>query len=91
MMPLGQIHDGPLGVKTDSSPMSWWRYREVYYGMPKGVYHREMAGILGSTVLGLPTWLHDFWLGIGFHQIHHLNARVPCYKLRPCHEEAPEG
>jgi omega-6 fatty acid desaturase (delta-12 desaturase) len=68
----------------------WQHYvsGEVYYGMPRGVYHREMAAILGSTITGFPHWLHDFWLGIGYHHIHHLNARVPCYKLRQCHEEA---
>ena len=23
----------------------------------------------------------------GFHDLHHLNARIPCYNLRACHEE----
>ena len=29
-------------------------------------------------------------MNITEHHIHHLDARVPCYKLRECHEAMPE-
>lgn len=28
---------------------------------------------------------------IEYHHIHHLNAKVPLYRLRECHENAPAG
>ena len=30
-------------------------------------------------------------MGIEYHHIHHMFTKVPGYRLRECHEEAPEG
>ena len=46
-------------------------------------------GFYGSSFLQLPEWLKLFTAGIEYHHIHHLNARVPSYRLRACHDEAP--
>lgn len=48
-------------------------------------------GFYGSSYLILPEWLKIFTAGIEYHHIHHLNSRVPSYRLRECHEEAPLG
>ncbi|MBI3452143.1 MAG: fatty acid desaturase [Rhodospirillales bacterium] len=44
------------------------------------------AAIQGSTYLRLPRVLQWFTGNIGFHHVHHLNPRVPNYRLRECHE-----
>jgi omega-6 fatty acid desaturase (delta-12 desaturase) len=48
-------------------------------------------GMSGSTFLQVPWWLKWATVGIEYHHIHHLNARVPGYRLRECHEQAPKG
>jgi omega-6 fatty acid desaturase (delta-12 desaturase) len=45
------------------------------------------AAIRGSSYLRLPTALRFFSGNIGFHHIHHLNARVPNYNLPLAHAE----
>ena len=32
-----------------------------------------------------------FTMGIEYHHIHHMFTKVPGYRLRECHEQAPEG
>ncbi len=47
------------------------------------------ASMLGSSFLDLPPVLRWFTGNIGFHHIHHLNPRVPNYRLRACHNSHP--
>ena len=54
----------------------------------RGYYDNAMRG---STRFLLPDWLAFFTAGIEYHHIHHLNTRVPCYRLRECQEAAPQG
>lgn len=49
------------------------------------------ASIEGSSVLKMPAFLRFFSLGIEYHHIHHLMTKVPGYRLKQCHEEAPAG
>ena len=49
-----------------------WRFRD--------------AALRGSSCLRLPRVLQWFTGNIGFHHIHHLNPRVPNYRLQECHE-----
>ena len=42
--------------------------------------------MLGASWLALPRPLHWLTGNIGFHHIHHLNPRVPNYRLGPAHE-----
>lgn len=44
-------------------------------------------GMLGCSFLQVPALLSFFTLGIEYHHIHHLNAKVPSYRLQTCHEE----
>lgn len=50
--------------------------------------HKE-AALRGASFCTMPRWLGWFLADIGFHHVHHLDARVPCYRLRACHEENP--
>jgi acyl-lipid omega-6 desaturase (Delta-12 desaturase) len=47
------------------------------------------AALRGSSYLKLPTVLHFFTGNIGFHHVHHLNARIPNYNLARAHRENP--
>lgn len=47
------------------------------------------AALQGSTFLRLPPVLQWFTGNIGFHHVHHLNSRVPNYRLQECHESIP--
>jgi len=48
-------------------------------------FSKDEGAILGSTYIQIPWPLSYFSLGIEFHHIHHLNTRVPCYRIRACH------
>jgi omega-6 fatty acid desaturase (delta-12 desaturase) len=45
------------------------------------------AALRGSSYLRLPRVLEFFTGYIGFHHVHHLNARIPNYNLRRAHRE----
>jgi omega-6 fatty acid desaturase (delta-12 desaturase) len=44
------------------------------------------AALQGSSWFSLPGPLHWLTGNIGFHHVHHLNPRVPSYRLRAAHE-----
>ncbi|MBI1775838.1 MAG: fatty acid desaturase [Proteobacteria bacterium] len=48
------------------------------------------ASLRGSSYLRLPKLLQWFSGNIGFHHVHHLNPRVPNYRLQECHDGIPE-
>ena len=47
------------------------------------------AALRGSSYLRLPRVLQFFTGNIGFHHVHHLNARIPNYNLQRAHDENP--
>ncbi len=47
------------------------------------------ASLRGASYLKLPAVLRWFSGNIGFHHVHHLNPRVPNYRLQACHEALP--
>lgn len=49
----------------------------------------EQATLNGSSFYDLPQWLHWATGNIGYHHIHHLNPRVPGYRLPDCFKENP--
>jgi acyl-lipid omega-6 desaturase (Delta-12 desaturase) len=48
------------------------------------------AAMHGSSYLQLPAVLSWFTGNIGYHHIHHLDPRIPNYRLRACHREVAE-
>lgn len=45
------------------------------------------AGMKGSSYYALPVILQWFTANIGFHHIHHLDSRIPNYRLQKCFDE----
>ncbi|MCK9250889.1 MAG: fatty acid desaturase [Solirubrobacteraceae bacterium] len=45
------------------------------------------AALQGSSYLKLPKLLQYFSGNIGLHHVHHLNARIPNYRLQQAHDE----
>ncbi len=46
------------------------------------------AAMQGSSYYDLPPVLHWFTGNIGYHHIHHLDVRIPNYRLRECFESS---
>jgi len=47
------------------------------------------ASLEGAAFLNLPGPLRWFTGNIGFHHVHHLDPRIPNYRLRACHDASP--
>lgn len=60
--------------------VSWYRSKEWNF--------REVA-LEGSSYVKFPKLLQWFSGNIGFHHIHHINARIPNYNLEQCYQENP--
>jgi omega-6 fatty acid desaturase (delta-12 desaturase) len=45
------------------------------------------SGLLGSSLIQLPWVFKYFFMGIEYHHIHHMNAKIPGYNLQAYHEE----
>jgi len=59
-----------------------WRRREQWNFVE--------AALAGSSYYRLPAVLQWFTGSIGLHHIHHLDARIPNYRLQACHDANPE-
>ncbi len=55
---------------------------------PEWQFHA--AGLQGSSYLVLPKWLQWLTANIGLHHIHHVNSRIPNYRLPECYAREPE-
>jgi omega-6 fatty acid desaturase (delta-12 desaturase) len=49
------------------------------------------AALESSSFMRMPRWLHWFTANIGYHHLHHLNARIPFYRLPEAMSELPEA
>jgi omega-6 fatty acid desaturase (delta-12 desaturase) len=50
----------------------------------------QSAAVLGSSYYALPVIINWFTGHIGLHHIHHLNSRIPNYRLQECLKAIPE-
>ncbi len=64
---------------------------EDAYWRPGTDWNYVDAALQGSSYLKLPAFLRYFTGSIGFHHIHHLNARIPNYNLRRAHDAVAKG
>jgi omega-6 fatty acid desaturase (delta-12 desaturase) len=48
------------------------------------------AAMEGSSFYRLPAVLRWFSSNIGYHHVHHLNSRIPNYRLKQCYDAIPE-
>lgn len=62
----------------------------VQHQFPDAYWKREVeweswrASMEGATYFDLPAWLRWLTANIGLHHIHHLDARIPNYRLYEC-------
>ncbi|MGF1573889.1 MAG: fatty acid desaturase [Sumerlaeia bacterium] len=67
----------------------------VQHQFDEGYYRQHVewnyvdGALLGSSHLVLPKFLQWLTANIGLHHIHHLNARIPNYKLEDCMNNCP--
>jgi len=54
---------------------------EATYHAPDDEWRFVQAAVQGSSYLRLPAWLNWVSASIGLHHVHHLNARIPNYRL----------
>ncbi len=64
------------------------RFEQVRW-LRRGDWDPVVASLRGSSFLKLPKILQWFSGNIGFHHIHHLNPRVPNYRLQACYKADP--
>ena len=62
------------------------QYEDVYWARHEQ-WNFDAAALEGSSYYHLPAILQWFTGNIGFHHVHHLNARIPNYYLKSCHTE----
>lgn len=62
------------------------QYDEVYWSKGQE-WDYNTAALEGCSYLKLPKVFQWFTGNIGFHHIHHLNHKVPNYKLEECHRD----
>ncbi len=48
------------------------------------------AALESSSFLDVPAWMHWFTANIGYHHVHHLNAKIPFYRLPEAMQAMPE-
>jgi acyl-lipid omega-6 desaturase (Delta-12 desaturase) len=64
------------------------QFEDVYWENTDSWTYAD-AALRGSSFLDLPRWLHFFTGNIGYHHLHHLQARIPNYNLPRAHELHP--
>jgi len=64
------------------------QYEDVTWVRTNNWNYREIA-LEGSSFVKFPKVLQWFSGNIGFHHIHHINSRIPNYKLEKCYRENP--
>jgi omega-6 fatty acid desaturase (delta-12 desaturase) len=50
-------------------------------------WSQQGSGLLGSSFIQIPYLLKYFFMGIEYHHIHHMNAKIPGYNIQAYHEE----
>jgi omega-6 fatty acid desaturase (delta-12 desaturase) len=64
------------------------QFEDAYWETGTGWSYAD-AALRGSSFLKLPMVLRFCTGNIGYHHVHHLNARIPNYNLRRAHEDNP--
>ena len=65
------------------------QFEGVYWRRASG-WDRLQAAMEGCSFYRLPQPLRWISADIGYHHIHHLNARIPNYRLKRCYDAIPE-
>ncbi|PJK28579.1 fatty acid desaturase [Minwuia thermotolerans] len=94
LLGFGEVATVQLPVMVLASIIGVWLFSVQHRG-ENTIWARNAdwdpvtASMRSSTYLRLPAVLRWFTGNIGYHHVHHLNPRVPNYRLRECHESEP--
>ncbi len=85
MVLLGSIYVGAtFGAVI---PYVVHNFEQVYWGR-RPEYTFEKGALEGTSVLRFGALFDLLTLNIAYHDLHHLNANIPCYNLKRCFAEA---
>jgi acyl-lipid omega-6 desaturase (Delta-12 desaturase) len=65
------------------------QFEDVYWERDDE-WNFHLAGLLGSSYYVLPKAVQWLTGSIGLHHVHHLNSRIPNYRLQECLDDSPE-
>jgi acyl-lipid omega-6 desaturase (Delta-12 desaturase) len=65
------------------------QYEDAYWKRERN-WSFYQAALLGSSYYRLPKFLQWITANISVHHVHHLNSKVPNYRLQECLERVPE-
>jgi acyl-lipid omega-6 desaturase (Delta-12 desaturase) len=87
----GQVATVQLPVMVCGSIVGVWLFSvqhrfEGALWAPEGSWNFGEASLRGTSYLRLPPVFQWFTGNIGFHHVHHLNPRIPNYRLEECHK-----
>ena len=90
LLGFGHVAAVQLSILVPASIIGVWlfsvqhRFEHTHWAQ-RGEWRFGDAALLGSSYLRLPRVLQWFTGNIGFHHIHHLDPRIPNYRLQACH------
>lgn len=61
------------------------QFKEVYWAR-NAEWDVVSASLKGASFYDLPAPLRWFTGNIGYHNLHHINPRIPCYHLKKCYD-----
>ncbi|MFC3852079.1 fatty acid desaturase [Salinispirillum marinum] len=65
------------------------QFEDVYWA-PQDTWNYHTAAIEGSSQLAMPGFMNWLTANIGLHHIHHLDSRVPFYRLKEVVKSIPD-
>jgi len=86
------VHLPVMAVTTSAGVWLFYvqhQFEDTYWHRHKDWDYFD-AALQGSSYLVLPRPLQWITANIGIHHVHHLNARIPNYRLQECMEAHPE-
>jgi omega-6 fatty acid desaturase (delta-12 desaturase) len=94
LLGFGELALIQLPIVIAASIIGVWLFSVQHRAeMAQWTHHKDWdavsASLQGSTHLRLPPVLEWFTGNIGYHHVHHLNPRIPNYRLKECHLAIP--
>lgn len=94
LLGFGEVAAVQLPITALAAIIGVWLFSVQHRGETvQWVRHESWDGVSASlqsaTYLRLPAVLQWFTGNIGYHHVHHLNPRIPNYRLQECHDSIP--
>jgi omega-6 fatty acid desaturase (delta-12 desaturase) len=84
-----------LPIVLIATPIGMWlfyiqhQFKNVYWAHQEN-WDLITAAVYGASFYKLPGLLRWITENIGYHNLHHLKPRIPCYRLKQCYDNVPE-